>query len=72
MIRKEFPLGQKDMFYKSRRKGLLGKWKSRKFGLFIVSEVFAGGTVELIGLEYVRTFIMKGKKLRSYGGSEYT
>lgn len=46
MVRKKFQVGQEVVLYKSRLKGLLGKWKSRTYGPFIVNDVFVGGRLK--------------------------
>lgn len=70
MVRKKLQVGHGVVLYKSQWKGLLGKWKYINFGPFIMSEVFAGGAVELINPRDACIFVVKGEKLRSYGGSE--
>lgn len=67
MVRKKFQACQEIVLYKSRWKSLIGKWKSRFYGPFLVNEVFAGGAVQVIDHGYECTFVMKGQKLRYEG-----
>lgn len=70
MVRKKFQVGQKVVLYISCWKGLLGRWKARTFGPFIVNGVFSSGTVEVIDTCDAHAFVVKGKKLRSYDKGE--
>lgn len=47
LVRKEFQVLQKVLLYKSCLKWLIGKWKSRWSGPFIVNKVFANGAIEV-------------------------
>lgn len=69
-MRKEFQVGHKVLLAKSHLKRLLSKWKLRGLSPFIVNKVFADGMVEIYGLEYLHTFMVKFNRLKIYVENE--
>ena len=65
ILSKEFEVGKKVLLFNSRLRLFLGKLHSRWLGLFVVTQVFPYGVVE-VHHEKKRTFKVNGQRLKPY------
>jgi len=66
IIRKEFNVEDKVLFYHSRLKLFLGKLHSRWIGPFVVSNVFPYGAVEITSLETNKVLKVNRHRLKTF------
>ncbi|KAF5445347.1 hypothetical protein F2P56_034401 [Juglans regia] len=64
--RKEFKIGQKVILYHSRLRLFLGKLRSRWIGLFVVTNIFPHGPVEIQNLATFKVFKVNGYRLKTF------
>jgi hypothetical protein len=66
ITRKEFNVGDKGLLYHSRLKLFPGKVRSHWIGLFVVSNVFPYGAVEISSLETNKALKVNGHRLKPF------
>ncbi len=65
-LRKQFVIGQKVLLYYSRLKLMPGKLSSHWIGLFVVTNVFPYGIVEIQSLGTNKVFKVNGHRLKPF------
>ncbi|XP_048231243.1 uncharacterized protein LOC125370280 [Ricinus communis] len=70
LIRKQFEIGQKVLLYNSRLKLMLGKFRSRWIGPFVVTNVFSYDAVEIKSLDSDKIFKVNGHRLKIFHDGE--
>jgi hypothetical protein len=66
LVRKEFHVGQKVLLYNSRLRLFPCKLKSRWYGPYTVTKVFAHGALEVHNKEKNHTFMVNGHRVKPY------
>ena len=64
--RKEFKVGQNVLLYHSQLRLFLGKLRSRWIGIFVVTNVFSYGAIEIQSLTTSKVFKVNGHKLKPF------
>lgn len=64
--RKEFSIGQQVLLFNSRLKIMVGKLRSKWIGLFIVTNVFLHGAVEIKSACINKAFKVNGRRLKPF------
>ncbi|XP_045791710.1 uncharacterized protein LOC123886438 [Trifolium pratense] len=62
--KKKFSVGQKVLLFKSRLKDMVGKFRSKWIGPFIVTNVFPSGAIEIKSTGTGKVFKAKGQRLK--------
>ena len=70
LMHNELKPGQQVFLFNSRLKLFLGKLKSRWFGLFVITQVFLYGSVELMHPERGR-FKVNGQRVKIYLSGQF-
>ncbi|XP_009345906.1 uncharacterized protein LOC103937689 [Pyrus x bretschneideri] len=64
--RKLFEIGQKVLLFNSRLRLFLGKLRSRWYGMFLVTNVYPHGAVDIQNIQTGNTFKVNGHRLKPY------
>ncbi|CAJ2633227.1 uncharacterized protein LOC123890943 [Trifolium pratense] len=62
--KKKFSVGQKVLLFKSRLKDMVGKFRSKWIGPFVVTNVFPSGAIEIKSTGTGKVFKAKGQRLK--------
>ena len=68
LLRKEFHIGQHVLLFNSRLKLIAGKLRSRWDGLFIITDIFPHGAVQVKDEATGRVFKVNGHQLKPFHG----
>jgi hypothetical protein len=66
ILKREFHVGEKVLFYRSRLRFFAGKLHSKWEGPFIIEEVYHSGAIKIASLKDNTTQVVNGQRLKHY------